>query len=984
MSFLLRISLVLSLSVSGLCAQAPNYQISQYTLKDGLPSNECHDILQDSIGYIWIATDRGLVKYDGYTFKTYGIKEGLEDISCLRMKQDINGDIWIMTLSRRIFIYRCKEDRFEIYKYQSTINQTDGFLGIGDFSIDKYFNLYIELPVYGFLVIDKNGSYRIDDGGIRNDKYFYFTRKYGGVLMLSYRDNIRTLDYESENDNIYKHDLGANFFKYKIFHNDIEIQNIPYEELNLYTNHSAFTLDDGSSLISLNGINYVVDDKKVIHLRQGLPFSDLYFYNGGYISTGLYNEGVKYFDSREAIMEDVSTTLLSSVSATRFLVDNKQTIWVTTLRNGIYSLRKNEVSQVALSNDISSTNVTDIEVGPQGLYFVTNKKSLHLLDNDDSKLLFNIDEIELTSIAHDSFNQRLIIGSDNSFYLDSLHNRFNIPWQQFGNQSNNNPHYASINKIGCFNKNEFLIVNSKNFSVYSNLDSIQTYSSKEGMPVVRIHSAAKVSKDSYLMGTLSGLQLLTNGNLTQLDTCPDLLQIRIDAISSYNETFIFGTQGNGLVFWDLKNKARSISESDGLLSDVVEDLFLDDKGKIYVITKSGLSVVSTYNQKVHIDNYTTLHGLPSDEVNGVAQYENKIYIATSGGIGLISGEKNQASAQQIMVEGVEVNDKCNVDLEKLNYDENNIKIKFKTMDYTMASKIPYRYKINEGAWNNTTSTYAIFSSLSSDRYKFEVQSQNIDGIWSDSQIVRFKIGLPWWRTFWFFSLISIFFVSGVIAIYRSRIRAINISNQAKQEINDLERSALQAQMNPHFVFNCLNSIQSFIMSNQKDLAMDYLSRFAILIRQNLHASTEAMLTLDVEISMLTNYLELEKMRFHDNFRYSITLDTIGAPQKLLIPPMVIQPYVENAILHGMKSKKGNGVIAIKFVQDKDDLHVKIIDNGGGIKASKNTKKKSLGMSITEKRLSHLTKQTGNTYKVNTTSSNEGTTIDITIRLRDNV
>ena len=225
-----------------------------------------------------------------------------------------------------------------------------------------------------------------------------------------------------------------------------------------------------------------------------------------------------------------------------------------------------------------------------------------------------------------------------------------------------------------------------------------------------------------------------------------------------------------------------------------------------------------------------------------------------------------------------------------------------------------------------------------------------------------------------------------IVVFNYVLTRKQVENRISYEnsITNLERSALQAQMNPHFIFNCLNSVQSYIMANQKDTAMEYLACFAKLIRQNLNASTENMIALDQEVSMLNNYIELEQMRFHDSFECSIELENIDDSQELYLPPMIVQPYLENAIIHGMKSKKGGGLIKIKFIKDKDQLKIKISDNGEGIQAKRLAKRKSYGMSITEKRLSHLAKQSGSNYQIDKTSSSEGTTIDIAIKLAKKV
>lgn len=222
----------------------------------------------------------------------------------------------------------------------------------------------------------------------------------------------------------------------------------------------------------------------------------------------------------------------------------------------------------------------------------------------------------------------------------------------------------------------------------------------------------------------------------------------------------------------------------------------------------------------------------------------------------------------------------------------------------------------------------------------------------------------------------IFYIS---ADKRSSYQSIILQN--KYEISKLERSALQAQMNPHFIFNCLNSIQNYIMRNDKDVAMDYLGRFATLIRQYLHASTKDLVTLDDEISMLTNYLHLEQMRFNQSFEYHFQIDKIIDPTEISLPPLLIQPFVENAILHGMTSITNGGQINIGISKKENQLHITIKDNGKGFDKNKNSgMRKSLGISITQKRLQYINDHSAGNYAISTRSDESGTEINITVKL----
>lgn len=201
------------------------------------------------------------------------------------------------------------------------------------------------------------------------------------------------------------------------------------------------------------------------------------------------------------------------------------------------------------------------------------------------------------------------------------------------------------------------------------------------------------------------------------------------------------------------------------------------------------------------------------------------------------------------------------------------------------------------------------------------------------------------------------------ALNRSRKSAV-----LEAKLAHLERSALQAQMNPHFIFNSLNSIQSYIANNENDKANRFLAKFSRLIRAMLNLSRSQKVTLEEEIESLKLYMELEKMRFKDKFNFEIVVDEDIDTHNIELPPLLIQPYLENAILHGLAQTKSEGRIRLYYIMDGKYLLATVTDNGIGFEQSKKMREeqgtkslhKSVGMTITQKRLEMLDE--GNTDK----------------------
>jgi sensor histidine kinase YesM len=215
-------------------------------------------------------------------------------------------------------------------------------------------------------------------------------------------------------------------------------------------------------------------------------------------------------------------------------------------------------------------------------------------------------------------------------------------------------------------------------------------------------------------------------------------------------------------------------------------------------------------------------------------------------------------------------------------------------------------------------------------------------------------------------------------------RRMRYSHSLETEIVRLEKSALQAQMNPHFIFNCLNSIQNYIAINEKRKAMDYLTQFARLIRNTLEASasTSGTISLQQEIDILNNYIQMEQMRFKGKFEYNLIYDDEVDLDDIAIPPMMIQPFAENAIIHGFKGIKEKGLLTISFNSINEDLIVTVEDNGVGYHPEKSDKThKSMAMSITGKRLKFYNNEYPETENILIENGHENKGTKVTIRIQ---
>jgi two-component sensor histidine kinase len=382
-------------------------------------------------------------------------------------------------------------------------------------------------------------------------------------------------------------------------------------------------------------------------------------------------------------------------------------------------------------------------------------------------------------------------------------------------------------------------------------------------------------------------------------------------------------------------------------------------------------------------------GLPSLECNQNAAYKDKngdLWFGTAGGICVIEPEglkkahlkeppKTNFLGMRLFMQETKwstFNSKIDPiipDGIKLTHDKNHLTFDFVGVHFHNPNKVYYKHRLQGFEEKFSTphqNTFVSYSNISPGKYSFELSSSHDLSTWSTVKIISFEILPPFWLQTWFLTLciLILLLLTYLVHLFRSflrkkKIEAQNLSYQTR--LLELEQQALNASMNRHFVFNSLNSIQYFINAEDKKSANTYLTKFAKLIRKNLDDLQNEHVPLEEEIERMKLYLSLEEMRFEGSFEYQITIDSTIDVQKIAIPTMILQPFVENSIIHGILPQQKPGKIKIKISLVGRIVLFVIEDNGIGFDTSmeqKNIQKNthvSKGMSITRERLNVLRK-----------------------------
>ena len=486
---------------------------------------------------------------------------------------------------------------------------------------------------------------------------------------------------------------------------------------------------------------------------------------------------------------------------------------------------------------------------------------------------------------------------------------------------------------------------------------------------------------------LGNLSFWENGQITNVNTLGDfsLDEIRISCFDvQMNDQLWIGTLETGLVHWNGEALSK-FTEANGLMSNKIDGVLNISETRTWVLFDNGM-------QSLDFVNGTWRAGKFYDETHGFlgnGSYTNAIFwdgvnenvwAGTRTGAVAISEVNESKSSVQFYAEirDIDLFFKPNtwIGLEKenwatlpsslkLNHDQNYLTFHFGAISSGNPKDLYYRYKLKgqDEDWIESNDRYeAIFTNIAHGDYIFQLQvSDNANFENVEQRDFSLKITAPFYKTLWFWAIVVIFIGSVTGWGIRSRLNQLNEKRQLRTALADSERKALRLQMNPHFIFNALDSISGFIFKNEPKLAVKYLNSFAKLMRLTLELSRKKLVPLYSEFNLVKNYLILEQARFNNSFDFEINIDDEIDDYVVMIPPMVIQPNLENAILHGLRHKQGQGRLTVHFLIKGEDLICEIIDDGVGrekalAKKAENPKShKGLSSNITKERMSLLSK-----------------------------
>jgi sensor histidine kinase YesM len=481
-------------------------------------------------------------------------------------------------------------------------------------------------------------------------------------------------------------------------------------------------------------------------------------------------------------------------------------------------------------------------------------------------------------------------------------------------------------------------------------------------------TAIFVSHDTVYIGTVNGLYCVMPDKSTRfLGEKLPALKNRITTMRQDAAGVLWiGTYGDGLIGYKNDRITTILNRHNGLTSNVCRALYTNGD-YLWVGTDKGLNKVNLARSDHPVIKYTTSDGLTSDIINTIFVENNKVFAGTPEGITYFDeGQIISQSRCDLLFTDVTVGGKTYYPGDApvlVPHAQNNLQFSYVGISYKSTGDVRYRYRLLglDSAWHETRETSLSYPTLPSGEYSLQLQAINKFGVYSKVQMIQFTIDKLLYERTWFQVLIGLLFLAVTGLLAGLVIRRIRKREQEKtatnKRISELEQLSRKAQMNPHFIFNSLNSIQQYVMDTDVAGANKFISGFSRLIRQTLDFSSKPEISLEEELDYLTNYLEIEKTRLENAFDWVVHVDKAVDPAEYYIPPMILQPFVENSVRHGLRFRRDkHGVVTITVKRVNDHLVCILEDNGVGRKAAMQYKSispinyQSKGLSLTADRI----------------------------------
>lgn len=932
----MRAGLVLSLILLNTLVWAQNFELTSInlTVQNGLAGDNVYCALQDDKGYIWFGTETGVSRYNGRSFENFYMSDGLADNEIFRIDQDSQGRIWFSAFNGQMSYYH--QGQF--------FNKSNSSLVAAIKFKDYYINLFEDSKGNLWLTTKTGLAMIRKDGTVKNTKDFD-------------KNGLQRMSAFMEKEGVVWAGLDANRRGYRFSVRKDTQSATPMvlgEDFSAFIDSNPIYLTSTNQRQASSYLNAFLDEEnKVFH-----AISKIHNYPDEELWACTFRGATKIDKAKKS-----STIFLEGKQVSHVLRDREGGYWFTTLGDGVFFVPSLEKGAVTNVNDQPIGNVTALYMEGDVLWFGGNNAVIGRTGEQGNKrwnMSSKYGRSRVKRIVPIKNSEDLLFVAEEAMILKKGHENFS---RLAGSVKTVQPWADSLLVVGTTHMIYVLDLEAtlKKFKAeHIQDDNAAAPNFRQLSKMLQIEGkGAVIDMEEYqggvLVSTALGLYFLDNRlNFSKL-SAPPIMNAVINDIKALNDSsYLLATSGYG-TFLFKDGQSIAFSTETGMSSDINRKVFAQNDSTFWIATNAGINRVTYQENDWHISSIKSTDGLLSEDVNDLIIHGDYLIAATSKGISRINIPDWQSpktpplvSMNALLVDDSPWSDQSR----EIEHGVKNITVNFDGLHFQSLDRISYKYRLLgfDDTWRLTSQNSLSFGNLKSGEYTFQVKAISAFGDESKPDERSFVIATPFWMTWWFMSMAALVILLTLAGVINMILRRNRLKQERKFEfqlrIAEAERKALQSQLNPHFIFNSLNSIQNMVLDEDPESAYQYLAKFGKLIRRVLEFSDISMVPLTDELETLRLYMDLENLRLNDKFDYHIHIDE-GVNLLEAIPSMIIQPHVENAIWHGIMPLKGKrrGRIDIAIRKSHEGLHFEVLDNGVGRKPNLQSEQRSMGTKI---------------------------------------
>jgi hypothetical protein len=709
---------------------------------------------------------------------------------------------------------------------------------------------------------------------------------------------------------------------------DVYKQNKKISGREFYGNKSTFLLN-GNDFLTYNGNGkWQIFDLEKYGIRSRILS---FLTDDRYLWIATEEQGIFKIDVETST---IAANILQNELVIKILKDQEKNLWFITYNNGAFVLKSNAQLFTNINSQITFSTC-NLKFHARHYLFIGNNNGLiYQFCDGKQQGCFQLSTRKFNRVLDiiPAGTGRVLIGCDGGLYQYNLASNTKTDLTAHLS-SYKNYAIAPDSSIWCCSHDHILILKNNQFTALVNKSRLLKYT-----------AIAVVADSCYYVGTTNKLFKVSDG--TQLSVILDdhVLKTQVTSLKIVDGYLWVATHGNGVFIVKNDKIVEHINKiNNGVVSDICEKLYDDGEKYVWLATNEGLSAFGRTDHKL-IGNVNSDAGIISNDIKNISSWNGSVYAATAAGTSIFDFQETQLRSDPpgVYVTRYKIGNATIIDpggTVNFDYFKGFITISFTAITFQSSGSLQYEYKFAEDAeWHRTPVTDIPFFALRPGTHTLMFRAKKYNSSWSTPTTLSIIVNPAWYQTFAFKVLCAILLTLAMYCLVVFRLRAFRKKEREEHEhnrkINELENKALISQMNPHFIFNSLNTVQQLILVKEEEQSLNYLSDFSMLMRKMLENSRRQLITLAEELEFLECYLQLEVIRFSNKFAYSISIDSQLVQDEIKIPPVLLQPLLENAIKHGVSSVKDHAYIKLSVARAHDFLMITVEDNGIGIQAHK--------------------------------------------------